>query len=305
MLIGLLRPQPPYHFERTIAAARYYSVLGVTREGEYWLALREGTGSDENLALVRLASRGRPDAPEVEVHLMKSTGDVDHATLLRKVDFILGSSAEMTPFYELARQDTVLWDIVEPLYGLRHMRAATMFEALVTTIIEQQITLALAQRYERWLVGWGGNAIEYDGELFYTFPRPEQIARASLDELKPVKITTRRTQLLINLARRIVDREIDLEGLQSRPIPDVYDALVSLKGVGGWTAAWTIIRALGHYQYIGENDVALQAAVNHFFYQQKGKVTPLVVKETLGRYEEFAGTVAFYTLMRWAIDLYG
>lgn len=299
MLIGMLYPAHSYDFRKTIAAARFHTVLDVIRDGECWRAVRIG----ENLALVRVAQKSDP--PALDVSLIHATGEVDPDLLLSKVSHMIGIDADMSPFYEQARKDATLWNIVEPLYGLNHVRAESLYEALVTTIIEQQIALSLAQRGERWLVQWGNNAIEYQGERFYVFPRPEQIAAANVDDLKPLKITTRRMQVLIDVSQQIVSGAIDLEALRHKPAAEILDTLVSLKGIGHWTAAWTIIRALGHYQYIGENDVALQAAVQHFFYQKTGKVAPQVVKETLRRYEPYAGAAAFYILMRWAIDRYG
>lgn len=297
MNIGTLYPTPSYDFRKTIAAARFHTVLDVVRDDECWRALR----ISENLALVRVNQK--MDA--LEVSLMHATGEVDTDLLLAKVSHMMGIDTDMLPFYERARTDATLWSIVEPLYGLNHVRAETLYEALVTTIIEQQIALSMAQRAERWLVEWGNNAIEYNGERFYTFPRPEQIAAASVDDLKPLKITTRRMQVLIDVSQQIVDGKIDLEGLRHKSAEEILTSLISIKGIGHWTAAWTIIRALGQYQYIGENDVALQAAIRHFFYQESGKVAPQVVKETLGRYEPYAGAAAFYILMRWAMDRYG
>jgi DNA-3-methyladenine glycosylase II len=297
MIIGTLHPTPSYDFSKTIAAARFHSVLDVVRDGECWRALRV----NDNLALVSVKQK----RDSLEVNLMHATDEIDTQLLLAKVGHMMGVDTDLTPFYERAREDAVLWSIVEPLYGLSHVRAETLYEALVTTIIEQQIALNLAQRGERWLVQWGDNTIEYEGERFYTFPRPEQVAAASVDDLKPLRITTRRMQVLIDVSRQIVSGKTDLEALRHKPAAEILEALIAFKGIGHWTAAWTIIRALGQYQYIGENDVALQAAVQHFFYQQTGRVAPQVVRETLRRFEPYAGAAAFYILMRWAMDRYG
>jgi len=297
MLIGTLHPKPTYDFRKTIAAARFHTVLDVVRDGEWWRNLHIG----ENSALVRVIQ----SLDGLDVSLIHTTGEIDPALLLAKVSHMIGIDTDMTPFYERARTDTILWSIVEPLYGLNHVRAETLYEALVTTIIEQQIALSLAQRAERWLVEWGNNAIVYNGERYYTFPRPEQIAAARIDDLKPLKITTRRMQVLIDVSQQILSGKMELEALRHKPAAEILDALMAFKGIGHWTAAWTIIRALGQYQYIGENDVALQAAVQHFFYQKTGKVSPQVVKQTLGGFEPFAGAAAFYILMRWAMDRYG
>jgi hypothetical protein len=62
---------------------------------------------------------------------------------------------------------------------------------------------------------------------------------------------------------------------------------VAIKGIGDWTAK-----------------VALQAAVNRYFYSGTGSVTARQVKETFVRYGAFGGLAACYTLMRRVLDVY-
>ena len=300
ILIGTLYPLPPYDFRKTLNAVNYHTVLDVVRDGEYWRAVR----IDERLALVRVTGHGTVEQPALRVYLVAAEAQPTPQALLQKVGHLLGITADQRPFYALARSDAALWNIVAPLYGLRHVRAETLFEALMTTIVEQQISLRQAQKGERWLVQWAGSGLDYNGETFYTFPRPAQLAAVTLETLTPLKITFRRMQVMMDIARQETEGTLNLDALQNCPPEQVYTALTGIKGIGGWTAGWAVIRALGHYQYIGENDVALQAAINHYFYGQPGKTTPQIVRETLGRYGAFNGAAAFYTLMRWATDRY-
>ncbi|MBZ0296432.1 MAG: hypothetical protein K8L99_27975 [Anaerolineae bacterium] len=298
--VGHLHPIPPYDFARSIAASNYHTVLDVARDGEYWRALHFG----DETALVRVTSQGTLDQPALCVELAATTGPIHHADMLEAVAHILGVNSDLRPFYTAIAQDPVLWPIVESLYGLRHVRAASVFEALVTTVIEQQISLRQAQKAERWLVQWANNCLEYNGHTYFTFATARQIAAATVEDLTPLKITFRRMQVLIDVAHQQIDGEIDLEGLRSQSPQQAYSSIVRLKGIGQWTAGWTVIRSMGHYQYIGENDVALQAAINHHFYGETGRVAPQVVADTLGRYGDFAGAAAFFILMRWANDRY-
>lgn len=301
MLIGRLHPVPPYDFALSLDAARLLSVMDVTREGEYWRAL----DVDGAIALIRVVNRGAVDHPALDVYRMAASGPVDDGLLLRRVAHLLGVSAGMSPFYDHIRHDAVLWPLVEPLYGLKHIRMSSLFESLMITIIEQQIALNLAQRSERWLLGWAGNHIDYHGDVFYTFPRPAQIAHATVEDLIPLKITRIRMGVMIAIAQHQVAGQIDLEALGDEPPDSALRQLMALKGVGQWTAAWAVIRATGHYQYIGENDVALQAAINHYFYGQPGRAEKAVVKNTLARYGPYAGAVTFHLLMRWGMARYG
>lgn len=143
MLIGTLYPHPSYDFQRTISAARFHTVLDVARGSEYWRALRV----DDKSALVQATQK----SGALEVNLIGAVGEIDTAIIPAKISYLMSIYTNMTPFCDRARADRILWSIVEPLYGLNHLRAETLYEALVTTIIEQQIALSLAQRGERWL----------------------------------------------------------------------------------------------------------------------------------------------------------
>lgn len=300
MLIGQLQPVPPYDFALSLRLARFLSVLDVARNGDYWRAVDlAGT-----LALIRVANSGTLDNPSLDVYRMASSGPVDDRALLTRAAHLLGVAADLRPFYDYSRQQPLLWAVVEPLVGLKHCCTDSLFEALMLTIIEQQIALNLAQRGERWLLAWADNTIMYEGETFYSFARPAQLARATINDLTPLKITRIRMGVMIDIARQQVAGQLDLEALQTTTPDQAQQQLIQLKGVGHWTAAWAVIRGLGYDQYIGENDVALQAAVNHYFYQQPGRAAKTVVSDTLRPHAPYAGALSFHLLMRWALMHY-
>ena len=299
MHIGTLHPTPPYDFSLSVRLARFHSVLDHFRDGAYWRAL----DLDGAVVLVRVVGRGTVDAPVLDVYRMAATGPMDDSHLLKRVECLLGVDADMVPFYDVARQDPVLWSLFEPLYGLKHVRSASLFEALMVAIIEQQIALNLAQRGERWLLQWGGNGICHEGETYYAFPLPARIAAATEEDLLPLKITRIRMRVMRSVAQQLVDGAIDFDALLDAQM--AQRALMQLKGVGLWTASWAVIRAFGVYPYIGENDVALQAAVNLYYFGQTGRVAQPVVRETLARYGDFSGAATFHILMQWALRRYG
>src|SRR5690606_40154913 len=73
--------------------------------------------------------------------------------------------------------------------------------------------------------------------------------RRSSDLLTPTKVTFRRMRTVIDVAR--MEMENSFERLREQPLDDAYRALVSLSGVGHWTAAWTLARGTGHFIYFG------------------------------------------------------
>lgn len=216
----------------------------------------------------------------------------------------LGLDRDLTEFYRMAQQDAVLWPVVEPLAGLPIFCSETVFEALITLIIEQHITWKSAQRAQRELLSVTACSYRTGHTPVYDFPSPVRLARASRAELKLLKITNRRINLIIAIAAAVSKGELDLEGIRRLPTADAYERLLAIKGVGHWTASNVIGRALGRYPYVSHNDVALQAAAREYFHGGAGPKSAAQVSETLARYGEFAGTAGHFTLLRWVLDRY-
>lgn len=216
----------------------------------------------------------------------------------------LGLDQDLTAFYEMAKRDAELWRVVEPLEGLPVFRSETVFEALVTLIIEQHIAWKAAMRAQRELLRIAGCSAGAGQTPVHDFPGPARLARASPAELKPLKITNKRIDLIIAIAAAVDRGKLDLEGIRRLPTEEAYQRLLAIKGVGHWTASNVIGRALGRYPYISHNDVALQAAVREYFHDGAGQKSAAQVNDTLLRYGEFAGMAGHFTLLRWVLDRY-
>ena len=297
--IGTIEPVLPYRFDLTLdLISRFpHPTVDVAHEGAYWRVVRV----HDTHALLQVIA----DSPDqLRVDSVAATGPIDEGTALHKIRHILCTELDLRPFYDYARSQEELWRVIEPIIGLRWLRTPSVYEALMTTIIEQQITWKFAQRAQRWLVEWAGEGIAHNGNRYYAFPQPSTIAQASVDQLSPLKITFRRMVTMIKLSEAIVSGSLDLESLAQIPVEDAYKKLVSFKGIGHWTAAWTLQRVHGYTNIVGHNDVALQAAVNQYFYGGNGRIPEAQVQSTFARYGDFAGLAAHHTILRWIVDRY-
>lgn len=245
----------------------------------------------------------RESAGAILVH-----GDTLPAALVRRVEQTsrrcLGLDRDLSEFYSLAQRDAELRPVVEPLVGLPLFCSESVFEALVTLIIEQHIAWKSALRAQRELLRLVGCAAQTGQMAVFDFPSPARLARASQAELKPLKITNMRIDLIIAIAAAVDRGELDLEGIRRLSPPQAYKRLIAIKGVGHWTASNVIGRALGRYPYVSQNDVALQAAARHYFHDEAGQKSAAQVSETLKRYGEYAGMAGHFTLLRWVLDRY-
>ena len=241
---------------------------------------------------------------EGRIEIQTTSSSFDATALSSTSHKILGLEKDLTDFYSFAKQDHVLWKIIKPLYGLPIICTETVFEALITLIIEQHISWKNALRSQHTLVEIFDKR-QFSGDVtVYDFPSPEQLSQATPEQLKPLKITNRRIDLIINIACDVVDGTLDLESLRYMDTTEAYQTLMKIKGIGHWTAGNVIGRALGRFPYISHNDVALQAAIQHYFYQDQGKKSAQQVIDTLESFGEYGGLVGHFTLLRWVLDRY-
>ena len=217
---------------------------------------------------------------------------------------LLGIDNDQSGFYEYAKQDPQLWSVIEPLVGLPIFCTETIFEALITLIIEQHISWKNALQSQQTLMTIFNTDQSYGDIKVYDFPTPQQLAQATQQQLKPLKITHRRIDLIIQIAQDVVNGELDLEAIRSEDTKTIYQMLLKIKGIGHWTAGNVIGRALGKFPYISHNDVALQAAILHYFHNDEGKKSAQQVIDTLEPYDNYAGLVGHFTLLRWVLDRY-
>jgi DNA-3-methyladenine glycosylase II len=174
------------------------------------------------------------------------------------VRHLLGGGFDLPAFAAFAaREDPALDRLIGKLPGLRPALAPDPFEALVTSITAQQVSLraALAIR---------GRLIERYGErhdLAYAFPTRERLAAAAPDDLRALGFSTRKAEYAVALARA----PLDLDGLAALGDDDVKAELTALPGIGEWTADWFLARHLGRPRAWPAGDLALRKAVSAFY----------------------------------------
>ncbi|WP_332262477.1 DNA-3-methyladenine glycosylase family protein [Paenibacillus sp. GSMTC-2017] len=171
---------------------------------------------------------------------------------------------DLSPFYELAGGDPLLNEPVNQFYGLRVMGISDLFEAMCWGIIGQQINLAFAYTLKRRFVETYGRAVEANGEVYWLFPKPETIAALTVIDLEPLRMTVKKSEYLIETAKHIVSGKLTKEILlQGDSLETAEKQLVSIRGIGPWTAHYVIMRCLRFPTAFPIDDVGLHNAIKH------------------------------------------
>lgn len=298
-LTATIRPVAPFNFDLTAGYHTYFQSRYGTdtmEDGVYRRLLDLG----ENLVLASVQSTGTVDAPELVLELQAqelSQEDVDLAT--DRVSWLLGADQDLAPFYALGRADEAMAGLVEEFYGLHLPHTATVFEALVLAVLGQQISTTVARVIRTLLIETFGPNAQFDGETYYAFPRPDSIWASSPAELHTMKLTQRKSEYVHGLAGATLDTAVGLERLGELTDQEIVEKLTALRGVGLWTAQWTLIRAVGRPDALPLGDLALRRVVSRLF-MDGADVTDAQVEEIAQRwspYRTFA-TVYLFSALR-------
>jgi DNA-3-methyladenine glycosylase II len=181
--------------------------------------------------------------------------DVDGAR--GHVVYLLGLPFDLEGFWAWARGDEVLAALEPSLAGYRPPLQPDPWEALVTSITAQQVSLQSAFAIRSRL-------IERFGErhrLAWAFPSRERVAASREDDLLAVGFSRRKAEYVIGLARS----ELDLGTLATLPDDEVVATLTSIRGLGRWSADWFLARALARGDAWPAGDLGVRKAVSHFY----------------------------------------
>lgn len=176
---------------------------------------------------------------------------------------------------ELSR-DELLKKSVEFGYGIRILNQDP-FEMLISFIISARnsipsIMKTIKKISERW-----GDKIEYKGNIYYAFPTPEQLNKATLEEIKETGASFRSKYIIDTISKvnavieakdnKALDEELqqfDLEYIKSLPVDECHKALQNFMGVGAKVADCIMLFSMSKHSAFPV-DVWIKRAMIHFY----------------------------------------
>jgi DNA-3-methyladenine glycosylase II len=174
-----------------------------------------------------------------------------------EVSFLLGLPFDLAGFWRWAGAEPVLSAHAAALAGYRPPLQPDRWEALVTSVTAQQVSLASAFAVRSRLIERLGDR----HEVAWAFPERERVARAREDDLVAVGFSRRKAEYTIGLARS----DLDLDALTGLPDEEVVEALVAYRGLGRWSADWFLARALARPDAWPAGDLGVRKAVSRLY----------------------------------------
>ncbi len=209
---------------------------------QIWRATRTPAG----LATQRLRPRG--EAIEVEAWGPGAEWLLEHAPML------LGDGDDDRDF---APTHPILVDLHRRHGGLRMLRTEAVVEALVPTVLEQKVPGVEARHAYRRLVSTLGEAAPGPTPLMVP-PSPQVLATTPYWTFHGFGVERRRAEV-IEMAAQRANR---LEALVGLPREEAYQRLLTLPGIGTWSAAEIGAIAFGDPDAVSVGDYHLPHLVS-------------------------------------------
>ena len=98
---------------------------------------------------------------------------------------------------------------------------------------------------------------------------PASIGRASIEGLQALGMTFRKAEYIKDFTGKIIDGEFDLDAVKHMSDTDAITALVSLKGIGVWTAEMILLFCLQRPDILSFDDLAIQRGMRMVYHHRK------------------------------------
>lgn len=129
--------------------------------------------------------------------------------------------------HELSK-DPILSEAVQYGYGIRILNQEP-FETVISFIISANNRILMIKRAVENISRKFGNKIEFEGELYYSFPSPEVLANADVSEIEGCGF---RAPYIIDTTSVIASGSVKLEEISQLPLIEAHRELNKLKGIG-------------------------------------------------------------------------
>jgi DNA-3-methyladenine glycosylase II len=289
-----LRPRPPYRLDLTAWALRRRRRNEVDRwDGAYRRALLVG----DRVVAVRVEQLGTPDRPILRVRVLGRDGctPAERRELGAQLHRLLGIDVDLQAFYEVADADPRTGALKARFLGVRPPRFPTLFEALANAVANQQLSLEVGLTLlNRLTTELGSTSTDADG--LRAFPTADAVVAASPDRLRRLGFSVRKAEYLQGIAAAVVTGTIDERVLARLDRTEATRRLLSIRGVGRWSAEYVLLRGLGRVDVYPGDDVGARNKLRRFLALDHDPGYDEIA-ELLRPWEPFTGMLYFHLLL--------
>jgi DNA-3-methyladenine glycosylase II len=264
---------------------------------------RRALTAGEKTAVIEVRQDGTQENPRLEVTAAGAlTGDELKDLTATRVKEILGTQVDLTEFYRFAEKNQALESLIMPFRGVKPPRFPTLFEALLNSISCQQISLNVCVRMLNRIVENYGRIILREGQRMHAFPEPNDLAGILPEDLRKMGYSGNKARAIVELTELINSGRLDMDKIAKADDETAAGQLMALRGVGRWTAEYTLLRGNGRTHLFPTGDSGALGNLRRWL-DSEGAPETREAKEILASWKPYAGLIYYHLLLRKLAEL--
>lgn len=181
----------------------------------------------------------------------------------------------------LSKRDRVMKKLIAAHPGAVLQSRGDAFTTLARSVVGQQISVKAAQSV------W--NRFEALTEDM----SPESVLRLRVDDMRQAGLSARKVEYLVDLSVRFSTQSLSCDGWASMADDDIIKELVSIRGVGRWTAEMFLIFHLRRPNVLPLDDAGLINGISRAYYSGE-PVSRIEIREIAASWAPFATVATWY-----------
>lgn len=151
------------------------------------------------------------------------------------------------------------------------------FEALVEAIVSQQLSVKAADTiFARFVALTPGKK----------FPTPREILKMPAAKMRKCGLSKMKASFIKDLAKKTLDGSLDFKHMDTMSDEEVIEHLVSVKGIGRWTAEMFLIFSLHRDDVFSYGDLGLRNALRKI-YKLRNAPTPAQAERITAKWKPY------------------
>ncbi len=286
-------PRRPFSLARTAARlARFPELVDQFHQGKYRRLLFVKRAP----VLMSVTQEGPPSRALLRVTL---AGDTARSSEAKRdannvLDKVLGALTDVRPFYRSFGKDPLLGPLIRKHSGLRVAGRVSVWETLIQIVLSQQINLAFAHGILSELVESYGRRKRFDGQLYYVPPTPRRVSKLSETQLRGHRLSGSKARTLIGLAKAFEAGDISEAMFETMDDEGAVEFLTSFKGVGRWTAEFTLLRGLSRWDVFPAGDLGVIKYLPQQLLGRESAASEDEMRDFASRWRPFRGLALIY-----------
>ena len=199
---------------------------------------------------------------------------------------------------ELSKVDDNLKKSIDYGEGIRILNQ-DLWETIISFIISANNNIPRIKGIINRLSEKFGSKIEWDGDTYYTFPTVQQLARASVQDLRSLGLGFRDARVY-ETTKMILNKEVDLDKMYEEDTSKARESLLTLSGVGPKVADCILLFSKLKRFDVFPIDVWVRRVMNELYIKNEDetkvskKEIENLAKEKYGNLEGIAQQYLFY-----------